>query len=105
MFAVVRQQRGSVYHLFVVRARQRRRLREYLAQRGIGTAVHYPVPLHLQPAFQDCGLRRGDLPNAERACREILSLPLWPGMAEDAVLEVADRIRAFSSQRSGRSDR
>jgi len=62
----------------VVRAEKRQRLREYLAQHGIGTAVHYPVPLHLHPAFRECGLRRGDLPRAERACREILSLPEIP---------------------------
>jgi dTDP-3-amino-3,4,6-trideoxy-alpha-D-glucose transaminase len=93
---IVRQQPGSVYHLFVIRVLRRRQLRDYLAQYGIGTGVHYPVPLHLHPAFRDCGSRRGDLPEAEKACREILSLPLWPGMPETAALEVADRIRAFS---------
>ncbi len=55
--------------------------------------MHYPVPLHLQPAFRDGRSKRGDFPVAERACREILSLPLWPHMAESAVEEVAGRIR------------
>ncbi|MGO9257036.1 MAG: DegT/DnrJ/EryC1/StrS family aminotransferase [Bryobacteraceae bacterium] len=84
---------GSVCHLYVVRARRRTRLREHLARHGILTGVHYPVPLHLQPAFRDSGSKRGDFPVAERACREILSLPLWPHMAESAVEEVAGRIR------------
>lgn len=97
---VVRHRSGSVYHLFVIRSRHRERLRKHLARCGIGTAVHYPVPLHLQPAFRHCGLKRGDLPHAERACREILSLPLWTGMTESAVSEVADRVRAFCSKKS-----
>ncbi len=86
---------GSVHHLYVIRVAQRERLRAHLSRRGIATAVHYPVPLHLQPAFSDCGLRRGDLPVVERACREILSLPLWPQMPESAVEEVTERIREF----------
>ncbi len=92
---IVKQRAGSVYHLFVIRARHRERLRRHLAECGIGTAVHYPVPLHLQPAFRDCGLKRGDLPSAEKACREIVSIPIWPGMTDAAALEVAGRIREF----------
>jgi len=86
---------GSVHHLYVIRVREREKLRRYLASHGIGTAVHYPVPLHLQPAFRDCGARRGDLPVAERACREILSLPLYPHLPESAVVEIAGRIHEF----------
>ncbi len=85
----------SVWHLFVIRARKRDQLRAYLAEHGIATGVHYPVPLHLMPAFKDSGMRRGSLPNAEKAAREIVSLPLWPLMEESAVGEVAGRIRAF----------
>lgn len=88
---------GSVCHLYVVRAARRNRLREFLAERGVMTAVHSPVPLHLQPAFRDCGLKRGALPVAEQACREVLSLPLWPYMPETAVEEVAARVREFYS--------
>ena len=72
-------------------------LRKFLAERGVITGVHYPVPLHLQPAFRDCGLKRGALPVAEQACREVLSLPLWPYMPETAVEEVAARVREFYS--------
>jgi dTDP-3-amino-3,4,6-trideoxy-alpha-D-glucose transaminase len=86
---------GSVCHLYVVRALRRDGLRRHLAKRGIVTGVHYPVPLHLQPAFAGAGLKRGDLPAAERACREILSLPLWPYMPDFAVEEVAERVREF----------
>jgi dTDP-4-amino-4,6-dideoxygalactose transaminase len=88
---------GSVCHLYVVRAARRARLRKFLAERGVVTAVHYPVPLHLQPAFRDCGPRRGSLPVAEQACREVLSLPLWPYMPETEVEEVAARVREFYS--------
>jgi dTDP-3-amino-3,4,6-trideoxy-alpha-D-glucose transaminase len=86
---------GSVCHLYIVRAKRRERLRDHLAQHGIATNVHYPVPLHLMAAFRDAGGKRGDFPVAERACREILSLPLYPYMPESAVSEVADRIRSF----------
>jgi len=85
----------SVHHLYVIRVRGREKLRRYLASHGIATAVHYPVPLHLQPAFRDCGARRGDLPVAERACREILSLPLYPHLPDSAAEEIAGRIRDF----------
>lgn len=91
----VTRREGSVNHLYVIRTPLRQRLRNYLAGHGIATAIHYPIPLHLHPAFSSCGLRRGALPNAERACREILSLPLWPYMPESAVLAVAERIRSF----------
>lgn len=86
---------GSVCHLYVVRVARRERLRKFLAERGIMTGVHYAVPLHLQPAFQDCGAKRGDFPVAERACRKIVSLPLWPGMRRSMVEEVAARVREF----------
>lgn len=85
----------SVRHLYVVRARRREALRAALAAKGIGSGIHYPVPLHLMPAFRDAGLRRGDLPRAERACREVLSLPLWPRMPDAMVLAVAQAVREF----------
>jgi len=85
---------GSVCHLYVVRVRRREGVRQRLAAKGIATGVHYPVPLHLQPAFREFGPARGELPEAERACREILSLPLWPGLADNQVEEVASELRA-----------
>lgn len=91
----VKRAAGSVNHLYVVRARKRDGLRRFLAEKGIGSGIHYPAPLHLHPAFRDAGGRRGDFPNAERACREIVSLPLWPYMTDAAVDEVAARVREF----------
>jgi dTDP-3-amino-3,4,6-trideoxy-alpha-D-glucose transaminase len=85
---------GSVCHLYVVRSKRRDRLRKHLATHGIATGVHYPVPLHLMPAFREFGGKRGDCPVAEKACREILSLPLYPYMSESTVAEVADRVRS-----------
>jgi dTDP-4-amino-4,6-dideoxygalactose transaminase len=90
---------GSVCHLYVVRAARRDRLRQHLAKHGIASGVHYAVPLHRQPAFAAWGLKRGDLPVAERACREIVSLPLWPYMPDSAVAQVAERVREFYGAR------
>jgi dTDP-4-amino-4,6-dideoxygalactose transaminase len=86
---------GSVCHLYVIRARRRERLRAFLRGRGIATGIHYPVPLHLQPAFREFGPKRGQLSVAERACREIISLPLWPGITGAMVNEVTGRVREF----------
>jgi len=91
----VRRSPDSVNHLYVIRARRRDALREHLRQNGIVTGIHYPVPLHLQPAFRPFGPPRGSLPHAEKACREILSLPLWPFLKDDQVLRVAETIRRF----------
>ena len=87
----------SVNHLYVIRSKKRDKLREYLGSHGIGTGVHYPVPLHLHPAFASAGQKRGSLPHAEKACKEIVSLPVWPYMPESGALEVAERIRQFYS--------
>jgi len=91
----VGRREGSVCHLYVVRAARREGLRRHLEKHGIQTGVHYPVPLHLQAAFRDGPVKRGALPVAERACREVISLPLRPYMAEAAVEEVARRMREF----------
>ena len=85
----------SVRHLYVIRAQRRDALRVHLTAKGIATGIHYPVPLHLMPAFAEAGLRRGDLPRAERACREILSLPLWPRMPAWMALETAAAVTQF----------
>jgi dTDP-4-amino-4,6-dideoxygalactose transaminase len=85
----------SVNHLYVVRVARRDRLREHLSRQGIGTGVHYPAPLHLHPTFSDCGLKRGDLPRAEKAAKEIVSLPMGPYLTEGAVARVASAILHF----------
>ena len=83
-----------VYHVFAVRVDDRDALRDVLDKQGIQTGVHYPVPVHLQPAHADLGYRIGDFPNAEAAAREVLSLPLFPEMTRDQVEAVASAVSA-----------
>ncbi|MDI3282374.1 DegT/DnrJ/EryC1/StrS family aminotransferase [Polyangium sp. 15x6] len=84
-----------VYHQFTIRAVRRDELRVFLESAGIGTAVYYPVPLHLQPCFAHLGHHTGDFPEAERACREVLSLPISPTLTPEQQQFVVDRIRTF----------
>lgn len=73
------------YHLFVIYADNRDAVQAELKSRGIGTAVHYPLPLHLQTALSSLGYKAGDFPHAEKACREVLALPLFPELTDDEV--------------------
>jgi dTDP-4-amino-4,6-dideoxygalactose transaminase len=82
-----------VWHLFVIRHPRRDELARELQQRGIGTLVHYPIALHLQPAFASLGGRVGDFPVAERAAGEILSLPLYPEMTDAQAHTVVAAVR------------
>ncbi len=84
-----------VFHQYVVRAFRRDELREFLTARQIGTEVYYPIPLHLQPAFIYLGYREGDLPEAERAAREVLALPMFPELTEDEQRRVIGSIADF----------
>ncbi|ROT33169.1 DegT/DnrJ/EryC1/StrS aminotransferase family protein [Micromonospora sp. HM5-17] len=87
--------RRGVYHLFVVRTRHRDGLLAYLREAGIGAGVHYPVPLHLQPAYAALGYRAGDLPVTEAWARECLSLPIYPELTEEQLETVVSRVRAY----------
>jgi dTDP-4-amino-4,6-dideoxygalactose transaminase len=86
-----------VYHQYVVRTAERARLQRELAERGIGTAVHYPLALHEQEGFRQLGYARGSLPMAERFAAEVLSLPMSPFLTNDAIEYVADSISRFFS--------
>jgi dTDP-4-amino-4,6-dideoxygalactose transaminase len=87
--------RTHVYHLYVVRHPQRDRLADYLRAQGIGTGMHYPVPLHLQKAYANLNLAEGTFPESERAARECLSLPLFPELTDEQAVKVADAVLNF----------
>lgn len=87
-----------VYHLFVIRSQHRDALQAYLKERGIGTALHYPAPVHLQPFYSNGQDRRGEFPVAEQLCKEILSLPMYPEMTDEQVNYVAEGIRNFAAE-------
>lgn len=84
-----------VYHLYVIRTPHREALRAFLSARGIGTLIHYPVPVHLQPAYADLGYGPGTLPETEAAAAQVLSLPLYPELYEDEVAAVCAAIADF----------
>jgi dTDP-4-amino-4,6-dideoxygalactose transaminase len=90
-----------VYNQYTVRVTRRDELRQFLADRDIGSGVYYPVPLHLQACFSELGGREGDLPVSERLCGEVLSLPIFPELGEDRIDEVAGAIREFFGAGSG----
>lgn len=85
----------SVYHLYVVRHARRDALREFLTKRGIGSALHYPLPCHLQKCFASLGHKVGDFPVAEQSARECLSLPIYPEMTNAQQDAVAAAIKDF----------
>ena len=89
---VVREDSTHVYHLFVVRTSQRDALQNYLQTQGIGTSIHYPVPVHLQPAYRDRLPFSGNLPVTEHISREILSLPMYPELSESETGKVIEAI-------------
>ena len=86
-----------VYNQFSIRAPRRDELQEYLRGRGISTEVYYPSPLHVEPAFAYLGYRNGDFPNAEIACREVLSIPIYPELTVDQQQAVVAAISRFYS--------
>jgi dTDP-4-amino-4,6-dideoxygalactose transaminase len=93
------------YHLYVIRTSDRGGLQDHLREHGIGSAVHYPMPVHLQPFFSDQGLRRGALPVAERLAYEVLSLPMYPFVSDDQIRFVASTIRDFRARLIREADR
>ena len=86
-----------VWHQYVIRAPRRDALREFLAARSIGSEIYYPIPLHLQSALKSLGYAEGDFPEAERAAREVLALPIFPELRQDEQAAVVAAIAEFLS--------
>jgi len=97
----VRAGAEHVYHLYVVRSPERDALQAHLRDHGVATGIHYPVPVHLQPAYRDLGKGPGSFPVTEQLANEILSLPMYPELTEPQIAHVADAVRSF--ERSARS--
>jgi dTDP-4-amino-4,6-dideoxygalactose transaminase len=90
--------RRSVYHLYPIRVQKRDGLQEYLKTKDIQTLVHYPLPLHLQKAYEFLGYKKGDLPIVEKVSRELLSLPIFPEIKKEQMDFVVDSIQEFFSK-------
>ncbi|KAA3440812.1 DegT/DnrJ/EryC1/StrS family aminotransferase [Rufibacter hautae] len=84
-----------IYHLYVIRTHQRNALQQFLREKGIQTLIHYPVPPHLQAAYEQLGYRPGDFPLTEELAANSLSLPLFPGMTEPEQMYVVEQIQQF----------
>jgi len=84
-----------VYHLFEIRVKKREPLMVYLNEKGIDVGLHYPLPLHLQQAYNYLGYKEGDFPVAEKCCKEILSIPMFPEMTEEQIKYVCENIKLF----------
>lgn len=84
-----------VYHLYVVLTASREKLQAYLAERGVGTLIHYPIAPHQQDAYGALGYQDADLPLATQLAAQVLSLPIWPGMTEQMVDYITDQVRGF----------
>jgi dTDP-4-amino-4,6-dideoxygalactose transaminase len=91
----------GVYHLYVVRVHDRESLQSHLAEAGIGTGIHYPIPLHLQKAYASLGYKKGDFPVSERIAEQIVSLPMFPQLRHDQQVAVAEKVIEFVNSKIG----
>jgi dTDP-4-amino-4,6-dideoxygalactose transaminase len=87
----------AVYHLYVVRTQNRDELQKHLNEAGVGTGIHYPIPVHLQAAYASFGWKKGDFPQSEEAAEQILSLPMFAGLTADQQKRVAETISQFAA--------
>jgi dTDP-4-amino-4,6-dideoxygalactose transaminase len=86
---------SHVYHLYVIRSAKRDELQKHLNENGIGTLIHYPIPVHLQESYKQLNYKKGDFPIAEKMADTVLSIPLWPGLQQSQVEQVAATIKKF----------
>jgi dTDP-4-amino-4,6-dideoxygalactose transaminase len=89
----------GVYHLYVVRVAEREAFQAFLTEAGIGSGIHYPIPLHLQKAYKHMSYKKGDYPVTERVSAEIVSLPMYPQMTYAQVDEIAKKVKEFEAAR------
>jgi dTDP-4-amino-4,6-dideoxygalactose transaminase len=89
----------SVWHLYVIRTDQRDALKEHLASRGVTVGIHYPIPIHLQPAYRDLGYRQADFPVTEQYAHQILSLPMYAELTPELISKVAETVGEFTVAR------
>ncbi len=92
---VEREGNYHIYHQYTIRTDKRDELKAFLSENGVGIGIHYPIPLHLQPALRYLGYKEGDLPEAEKASKEVLSLPIFPELTEEEKAYVVEKIREF----------
>ena len=85
----------SVHHIFPLFTEHRDDLRAYLQNAGVSTGLHYPTPVHLQPGYRHLGYQEGDFPETERACKEVISLPMYPELSDEDVQSIVDSVRQF----------
>jgi dTDP-4-amino-4,6-dideoxygalactose transaminase len=85
----------SVFHTFVVGVDRRKELIDHLEQNGIGSRIHYPIPIHLQKAAEHLGYKKGDFPICERKAEQILSLPVYQGLTGDDLEYIVEKIKEF----------
>ncbi|MBU1032291.1 DegT/DnrJ/EryC1/StrS family aminotransferase [Patescibacteria group bacterium] len=86
---------NHAFHLYVIRTKEREKLAKYLANKGISTQMHYPIPIHLQPAYKDLGYKKGDFPMTEKLAGEILSLPMFPELKLEEIEYICQAIKFF----------
>jgi dTDP-4-amino-4,6-dideoxygalactose transaminase len=84
-----------VYHLFVIQTKRRNALQAFLKEKGIGTLIHYPTPIHIQKAYRELGYRKGDLSMTEKYAQEVLSLPFFPELTTEEMRRVTEEIKSF----------
>lgn len=89
------QDNSHIYHLFVIRTKKRRELKNFLAANGVQTGIHFPIPIHLVRSLRHLGFKRGSFPNAEKLSKEILSLPCHPTLTKGDILFIASLVKRF----------
>ncbi|MCK4576709.1 DegT/DnrJ/EryC1/StrS family aminotransferase, partial [candidate division WOR-3 bacterium] len=84
-----------MYHLYVIRTKIRKEFQDYLKSNGIGTSIHYPIPLHLQKAYEHLGYKKDDFSVAEKCAEEIVSMPMFPELREEEIRYVGEKVKTF----------